>query len=308
MEQTLGPTLSMPSHARLCCAPVAGLKLSARTDILGRLSASPKAIGLVELMRLGLPTPPAYALHAPTLLALHRHGEGEAVIEDVISELEIEVGVGLGEPVEPGKPFLLAVRAGSKRHATLPPSLIHLGDGGMLHLTRTRDAERWDQLARFEAATGRLGMFRTLGSRSPRRQVALAVVGMAEAVGAQPLGGDPWVIIQQMCFGDVSRASCAGMAYSRNPHTGLAEDFGRFLMNASGVRYSRSAVSERRALSDLETVHPKLLRSLRCAFDRLEAHYDAPRYVEFVCEENVLFLVQNMASRHPWPLASSIKN
>jgi hypothetical protein len=287
-------------------APPSGLTLSAETNVAAHLSMSPKTAGLVELKQLGLPTPPAYALHAPLLVKLHRKGRSFTLIEAAIAELEYESGVELGSPMTPGCPLLLTVRAGSKRHTSFPPSLIYIGASDKAPLSPSRRTDRQAQLARFEAAIGRAGLFSDLPRLRPREQVVTSVLSMAEAVAARGPGHDPWITLQQTRFGDSTRASCSGMAYSRNPHTGNTDDFGRFMTCASGVRYSHSAISERQPLETLAKIRPQVHRKLRHALAQLDAHYKAPRYVEFVVENDTLFFVQNMASRHPWPSSAVV--
>ena len=73
------------------------------------------------------------------------------------------------------------------------------------------------------------------------------------------------------------------------------------MMRASGVRYSCSDIEQRRPLVSLAIDLPNVHASLRRVLALLDSHYEVPRYVEFVVEDEALFIVQNMKSRHGWP-------
>ena len=107
---------------------------------------------------------------------------------------------------------------------------------------------------------------------------------------------DDWgtaVNIQAMVFGNMGETSATGVAFTRNPSTGVKELYGEFLVNAqgedvvAGIRTPQNITEQARieAGSDapsLEALMPATFRELRHTFDLLEQHYRdirGPRHV-----------------------------
>ncbi|RYH25266.1 hypothetical protein EON65_15685 [archaeon] len=80
------------------------------------------------------------------------------------------------------------------------------------------------------------------------------------------------VIIQSMVHGDFNDKSGAGIAYTRNPNTGIKELYGEFLMKAVGddvLRGNRNPLK----LEQLYNINPQVYDRLINVMNVLEQHY-----------------------------------
>jgi len=111
------------------------------------------------------------------------------------------------------------------------------------------------------------------------------------------------VNVQAMVFGNMGETSATGVAFTRNPSTGVHELYGEFLVNAqgedvvAGIRTPQNITEAARiaAGSDspsLETVMPDVFRQFRETTEKLEKHYRDMQDLEFTVERNKLWMLQ----------------
>jgi len=122
---------------------------------------------------------------------------------------------------------------------------------------------------------------------------------------------DAWgtaVNVQAMVFGNLGETSATGVAFTRNPSTGVKEIYGEFLLNAqgedvvAGIRTpqpltERARIEAREESPSLESMMPDLYAQLLATFNRLEAHYRDMQDVEFTIENGKLWLLQTRAGK-----------
>lgn len=111
------------------------------------------------------------------------------------------------------------------------------------------------------------------------------------------------VNIQAMVFGNRGSTSATGVAFTRNPSTGLKELYGEFLINAqgedvvAGIRTPQLLTKAARLTSgsellSLEEVLPDVFSELVALTQRLEAHYRDMQDLEFTVECGKLWILQ----------------
>ncbi len=107
--------------------------------------------------------------------------------------------------------------------------------------------------------------------------------------------------VQAMVFGNFGDTSGTGVAFTRDPSTGLKRVMGEWLPNAqgedvvAGVRTPgplMDGAAQGAQVPSLERAMPKAHRELLAIMDRLEHHYKDVQDVEFTVQESVLFLLQ----------------
>jgi pyruvate,orthophosphate dikinase len=122
---------------------------------------------------------------------------------------------------------------------------------------------------------------------------------------------DSWgtaVTVQAMVFGNLGETSATGVAFTRNPSTGVKEVYGEFLLNAQGedvvagirtpqplTEKARKEASEDSA--SLENLMPQLYGNLKSVFSRLESHYRDMQDVEFTIENGKLWILQTRSGK-----------
>ena len=111
------------------------------------------------------------------------------------------------------------------------------------------------------------------------------------------------VNIQAMVFGNLGNSSATGVAFTRNPSTGVKELYGEFLVNAqgedvvAGIRTPQS-ITERARIEtgsekpSLEKLMPEAFAEFLAICDRLEAHYKDMLDLEFTIERGKLWMLQ----------------
>ena len=116
------------------------------------------------------------------------------------------------------------------------------------------------------------------------------------------------VNVQAMVFGNMGETSATGVAFTRNPSTGVKELFGEFLVNAqgedvvAGIRTPQNITERARieAASEapsLESLMPETFRELSATFDRLEAHYRDMQDMEFTIQDGKLWMLQTRTGK-----------
>jgi pyruvate,orthophosphate dikinase len=116
------------------------------------------------------------------------------------------------------------------------------------------------------------------------------------------------VNVQAMVFGNMGDTSATGVAFTRNPSTGVKELYGEFLVNAqgedvvAGIRTPQNITEQARkeAGSDapsLEALMPGTFVELCQHFDRLERHYRDMQDMEFTIQEGKLWMLQTRVGK-----------
>jgi pyruvate,orthophosphate dikinase len=111
------------------------------------------------------------------------------------------------------------------------------------------------------------------------------------------------VNVQAMVFGNMGETSATGVAFTRNPSTGVKELYGEFLVNAqgedvvAGIRTPQNITEAARiaAGSDapsLETLMPDVFRQFLETTEKLEKHYRDMQDLEFTVERGKLWMLQ----------------
>lgn len=99
------------------------------------------------------------------------------------------------------------------------------------------------------------------------------------------------VNVQTMVYGNLGLDSGTGVAFTRNPATGLKELYGEYLMNAQGedvVAGIRTPLS----ISHLREQSPEIYNQFLGICDRLEKHYHDMQDMEFTIEKGKLYMLQ----------------
>ncbi|MHA1549537.1 MAG: pyruvate, phosphate dikinase [Alphaproteobacteria bacterium] len=111
------------------------------------------------------------------------------------------------------------------------------------------------------------------------------------------------VNIQAMVFGNMGENSATGVAFTRNPSTGVNALYGEFLVNAqgedvvAGIRTPQdlTEAARKEAGSDkpsLEATMPKAFAEFKDYCDQLESHYKDMLDLEFTIEDGKLWMLQ----------------
>jgi pyruvate,orthophosphate dikinase len=122
---------------------------------------------------------------------------------------------------------------------------------------------------------------------------------------------DSWgtaVNVQAMVFGNMGETSATGVAFTRNPSTGVKEIYGEYLVNAQGedvvagirtpqplTELAREETGE--TLPSLEALMPDTFKDLTEIFGKLEAHYSDMQDIEFTIQEGKLFILQTRSGK-----------
>jgi pyruvate,orthophosphate dikinase len=131
---------------------------------------------------------------------------------------------------------------------------------------------------------------------------------------------DDWgtaVTVQAMVFGNLGQSSATGVAFTRNPSTGVRELYGEFLVNAqgedvvAGIRTPQPLTEAARReagekLPSLEALMPGTFAELRSVFDRLERRYRDMQDIEFTVQEGKLWMLQTRSGKRTTKAALKI--
>ena len=124
---------------------------------------------------------------------------------------------------------------------------------------------------------------------TPRAQVYRRANEISDEIGTA-------VNVVQMVFGNKGDGSGTGVAFTRNPSTGVREVYGEFLANAQGedvVAGIRTPQPVEAMASTLPGAYDQLLETMR----RLEEHYRDMQDIEFTIEDDHLYLLQTRAAK-----------
>jgi pyruvate,orthophosphate dikinase len=230
-----------------------------------------KGSGLVTLMRLGLPVPAGFVVSTAACRDFLRDGRlpgGLAVeLAAAVRDLETATGRTFGGT---DRPLRVSVRSGA---AVSMPGMMNtfLDVGGP-------SAEAADGRLR-EAVEAVFASWHT-----PRATSYREVHDVPHDLGTA-------VVVQQMVFGDRDEHSGSGVAFSRDPGTGVKAPYGDVLFGHRGddVVSGRVATRPIEALADRE---PAVWAALLDGLDRAERHYRDVCHVEFTVESGRLWFLQ----------------
>jgi pyruvate,orthophosphate dikinase len=116
------------------------------------------------------------------------------------------------------------------------------------------------------------------------------------------------VNVQAMVFGNMGDDCATGVAFTRNPSTGVNEFYGEFLVNAqgedvvAGIRTPQHLTlsgkkANRSNLPAMEEVMPAVFKELDGVRHRLETHYRDMQDIEFTVERGKLYMLQTRSGK-----------
>ncbi|WP_242415668.1 pyruvate, phosphate dikinase [Sphingomonas panni] len=116
------------------------------------------------------------------------------------------------------------------------------------------------------------------------------------------------VNVQAMVFGNMGDTSATGVAFTRDPSTGVNAYYGEFLINAqgedvvAGIRTPQYLTTAARAAANakplsMEEAMPDAYAELAAVFDRLERHYRDMQDIEFTVQQGKLWMLQTRSGK-----------
>lgn len=99
------------------------------------------------------------------------------------------------------------------------------------------------------------------------------------------------VNVQAMVFGNMGDDSCTGVAFTRNPASGIRELFGEFLINAQGEDVV-AGIRTPQPISEMKENFPDVYSEFERIAALLERHYTDVQDMEFTVEKNKLYMLQ----------------
>jgi len=116
------------------------------------------------------------------------------------------------------------------------------------------------------------------------------------------------VNVQAMVFGNMGDTSATGVAFTRDPSTGVRAYYGEWLVNAQGEdvvagirtpQYLTKAAREAAGASapSMEEAMPGAYGELAHVFDLLELHYKDMQDIEFTVQEGKLWMLQTRSGK-----------
>lgn len=229
-----------------------------------------------------------------------------AALASHLSDIERRIGQKIGV-FESGKPPLLfSLRCGDKNgDVRMPESMVNIG----LAETEAKRSDAFAGMLREEYAMQARQFQDSLLAGAAARNSSYGPFGSAvdellyyieriyahfqELEQAGQRHFNRWLIVQQMVYANWNAQSCSGRAYTRNPRTGQADDFGKYLMRQSGAYLNLTPLERKKDLRELRDDIPEAYDQLKAFFAELESYYRTPRYVEFVVEDRKLYILQN---------------
>ena len=99
------------------------------------------------------------------------------------------------------------------------------------------------------------------------------------------------VNIVTMVFGNLGESSGTGVAFTRNPSTGVRELYGEYLLNAQGEDVV-AGIRDPEPIATLKNEMPQLFEELQRMATTLERHFRDVQDMEFTIERGKLFMLQ----------------
>jgi pyruvate, orthophosphate dikinase len=125
--------------------------------------------------------------------------------------------------------------------------------------------------------------------QNPRAQVYRRLNGIPDTIGTA-------VNIVQMVFGNAGARSATGVAFSRDPSTGVKKLYGEFLIDAQGEDVV-AGIRAPQTLDKLAEVLPEAYAEFRRTMEMLERHYRDVQDVEFTIEQGRLYILQTRSAK-----------
>jgi pyruvate,orthophosphate dikinase len=113
------------------------------------------------------------------------------------------------------------------------------------------------------------------------------------------------VTVQAMVFGNMGEHSATGVAFSRNPSTGVKELVGEFLPSAQGEDIVAGTRTPR-PIEELRRLMPGCYDELVEIARRLERHFKDMQDMEFTIQEGKLWLLQTRTGKRTAPASIKI--
>jgi pyruvate,orthophosphate dikinase len=113
------------------------------------------------------------------------------------------------------------------------------------------------------------------------------------------------VNVQMMAFGNMGDDSGTGVAFTRNPITGLKELYGDYLVNAQGEDVV-AGIRTTEPISALKTRLPDVYRQFVDYAEKLERHYRDVQDLEFTVERGKLYMLQTRSAKRTGEAAVNI--
>ena len=104
------------------------------------------------------------------------------------------------------------------------------------------------------------------------------------------------VTVQAMVFGNMGDHSGTGVAFTRNPATGVKEFYGEFLANAEGEDVV-AGIRTPQPLAELQRLEPELYGQLFQIQHTLEQHSRDMQDLEFTIQEGQLYILQTRTGK-----------
>jgi len=113
------------------------------------------------------------------------------------------------------------------------------------------------------------------------------------------------VNVVTMVFGNMGNDSGTGVAFTRNPATGVKELFGDYLTNAQGEDVV-AGIRTPKHISELKQEMPEIYAQFEAVADKLERHYMDVQDLEFTIERGKLWMLQTRNGKRTGPAAVKI--
>lgn len=113
------------------------------------------------------------------------------------------------------------------------------------------------------------------------------------------------VTVQAMVFGNMGENSATGVAFTRNPSTGVKEYYGEYLVNAQGEDVV-AGIRTPKHLDDMAKEMPEIYKQVKEIFAKLEDHYKDMVDLEFTIEEGILYMLQSRVGKRTGKAAVKI--
>ena len=104
------------------------------------------------------------------------------------------------------------------------------------------------------------------------------------------------VNVQEMVFGNMGDDSGTGVGFTRNPSTGVKENYGEYLLNAQGEDVV-AGIRTPKPLDELEKDLPEAYEELTRIMKILEENYKDVQDFEFTIEQGKLYLLQTRTGK-----------
>lgn len=99
------------------------------------------------------------------------------------------------------------------------------------------------------------------------------------------------VNVQSMVFGNLGDDSATGVAFTRDPSTGVKKFYGEFLVNAQGEDVV-AGIRTPQPINLLAEIMPEPYKDLETIYKKLETYFKDMQDIEFTIEKNKLWMLQ----------------